>query len=103
MKQKHLFAVAAAMIAGAGLSYADDQTGALPLVAPTVKSLAAFKNGLAFVFKSADTPLKDGWARMDSGNASVKEGRATLQRSLPSPRRLGRSRALPLLAVTDAS
>ena len=26
--------------------------------------MAAFKNGLAFVFKSADTPLKDGWARM---------------------------------------
>jgi hypothetical protein len=65
MKPTLLLLVAAAVIAGAGFSNADDPTGALPVVAPKVKSLAAFKNGLAFVFKSADTPLKDGWARMD--------------------------------------
>jgi hypothetical protein len=38
---------------------------ALPVVKPQVKTLAAFKNGLGFVFKSGETPLKDGWARMD--------------------------------------
>ena len=65
MKHQYILAIAAAMIAGANLSNADDNAGALPLVAPTVKSLAAFKNGIAFVFKTADTPLKDGWARMD--------------------------------------
>ncbi len=32
---------------------------------PEVKTLAAFKNGLGFVFKSGDVRLKDGWARMD--------------------------------------
>jgi hypothetical protein len=65
MKHTPLLLIAAAMFAGAARSNADDQSNALPVVAPTVKSLAAFKNGLAFVFKSADTPLKDGWARMD--------------------------------------
>jgi hypothetical protein len=37
----------------------------LPLVKPGVKTLAAFKNGLGFVFKSGETPLQSGWARMD--------------------------------------
>jgi hypothetical protein len=36
----------------------------LPLVEPRVKTLAAFKNGLSFVFKAGETPLTDGWARM---------------------------------------
>jgi hypothetical protein len=36
-----------------------------PLVKPEVKTLAVFKNGLGFVFKSGDVRLKDGWARMD--------------------------------------
>ncbi|MGA2540349.1 MAG: hypothetical protein ABSG78_02170 [Verrucomicrobiota bacterium] len=65
IRRKRLLLVAVAMMAGANFSQADDKTEALPVVAPKVKSLAAFKNGLAFVFKSADTPLKDGWARMD--------------------------------------
>ena len=30
-----------------------------------VKTVAAFKNGLAFVLKAGETPLKDGWVRMD--------------------------------------
>jgi hypothetical protein len=38
----------------------------LPLAAPKVKSVALFKNGLGFFFKSAETPLKDGWACLDS-------------------------------------
>ena len=37
----------------------------LPLVTPKVKAVAAFKNGLGFVFKAAETPLIDGWARLD--------------------------------------
>jgi hypothetical protein len=65
MTLTHLFAVSVSLIAGAGLSNADDQSGALPVVALKVKSLAVFKNGLGFVFKTADTPLKNGWARMD--------------------------------------
>ncbi len=65
LKRTLLMAVAVAMLGGTRLARADDKTDALPVVAPKVKSLAAFKNGLAFVFKSADTPLKNGWARMD--------------------------------------
>ena len=37
----------------------------LPLLKPKVKTIAAFKNGLGFVFKAGETKLKDGWARMD--------------------------------------
>jgi len=44
-----------------GASAQDD----LPIVKPEVKTLAAFKNGLGFVFKSGNVRLKDGWARMD--------------------------------------
>jgi hypothetical protein len=36
------------------------------------------------------------------GNASVKEGRVTLPRSLPSQRRLGWGRALPFTAFPGA-
>ena len=64
MKRTRSVLIAAAIIACTNPSYADDATNALPVVTPKVKSVAAFKNGLAFVFKSADTPLKDGWARM---------------------------------------
>lgn len=42
---------------------ADDD---LPVLTPRVKSVAAFKNGVAFVLKAGDTRLRDGWARMDS-------------------------------------
>ena len=65
LKHIRLMALAMTVLAGASFAKADDKTEALPVVAPKVKSLAAFKNGLAFVFKSADTPLKNGWARMD--------------------------------------
>jgi hypothetical protein len=65
MKRTRILAVIAATIASANIAKADDPAEALPVVAPKVKSLAAFKNGLAFVFKSAETPLKNGWARMD--------------------------------------
>src|ERR1700722_2305399 len=65
MKRTHLLAVAVTLLASANFSRADDKSEALPLFVPKVKSLAAFKNGLAFVFKTAETPLKDGWARMD--------------------------------------
>ncbi len=65
LRRAGLVAVAMALLAGTSIANADDKTEALPVVAPKVKSLAAFKNGLAFVFKSADTPLKNGWARMD--------------------------------------
>jgi hypothetical protein len=41
------------------------QDEALPVVKPKVKTVAAFKNGLAFVLKAGETPLKGGWARMD--------------------------------------
>ncbi len=44
---------------------AKDGTNDLPVLNPKVKTVAAFKNGLAFVLKAGDTPLKDGWARMD--------------------------------------
>ncbi|MCL5104137.1 MAG: hypothetical protein M1133_08480 [Armatimonadetes bacterium] len=37
----------------------------LPLLKTKVKTLAAFKNGLGFVYRSGETPLKDGWAAMD--------------------------------------
>lgn len=46
-------------------SPAKENTNALPVFKPQVKTVAAFKNGLAFVLKAGDTPLKDGWARMD--------------------------------------
>jgi hypothetical protein len=53
------------MLLCAQIAQADDATNALPVVAPKVKTMAVFKNGLAFVFKTGETPLKDGWARMD--------------------------------------
>src|SRR5438128_11720280 len=37
----------------------------LPSLAPKVKTIAVFKNGLGFVFKSGETHLKDGWAELD--------------------------------------
>ena len=43
----------------------------LPLVKPEVKTLAAFKNGLGFVFKSGEAELQDGWAGMDGPPAAT--------------------------------
>jgi hypothetical protein len=65
MNRTTLLTLALALIAGSNMARADDKEEALPVVALKVKSLAAFKNGLAFVFKTAETPLKNGWARMD--------------------------------------
>jgi hypothetical protein len=63
-----LLTVAAGVSALVTLSTAaehTERTEALPVLKPKVKTVAAFKNGLAFVFRSGETPLKDGWARMD--------------------------------------
>ena len=51
------------LLAWAGLPApaADD----LPLLKPKVKTLAAFKNGLGFVFKSGTVQPVDGWLRLD--------------------------------------
>lgn len=44
---------------------AADTDDSLPVLKTKVKTLAAFKNGLGFVFKAGETNLKDGWAVMD--------------------------------------
>ena len=44
---------------------AADQGEPLPVLKTRVKTVAAFKNGLSFVLRAGETPLKDGWARMD--------------------------------------
>jgi len=46
-------------------SPANESADDLPLLPVKVKTVAAFKNGLAFVLKAGETPLKDGWARME--------------------------------------
>ena len=43
----------------------------LPIAKTRVKTLAAFKNGLGFVFKSGETDLKDGWAVLDEVPAAA--------------------------------
>ena len=45
---------------------ADDGEKDLPLLKTRVKTIAAFKNGLGFVFRSGQTRLRDGWARTES-------------------------------------
>lgn len=65
MKKILFFPGLVAFLAVAGICRGADQPDALPVVAPKVKSVAVFKNGLAFVFKTADASLKDGWVRMD--------------------------------------
>lgn len=44
---------------------AADQDDDLPVLKTDIKTVAAFKNGLGFVFRSGETKLKDGWAMMD--------------------------------------
>ena len=66
MNVKALFPIGAAMIFATVTGFnAVGQDEALPVVKPKVKTVAAFKNGLAFVLKAGETPLKGGWARMD--------------------------------------
>ncbi|MCX6344775.1 MAG: hypothetical protein NT018_06850 [Armatimonadetes bacterium] len=38
---------------------------ALPVVKPSIKTIAAFKNGLGFVFKSGKAELKNGWTALE--------------------------------------
>ncbi len=40
------------------------QSDDLPSLTTKVKTLAVFKNGLGFVYRAGETPLKDGWADM---------------------------------------
>lgn len=66
MKQNLL--LLAAVLGLAETVWADaprDNFSDLPLFAPKVKNVAVFKNGLAFVVKAGETPLQDGWARLD--------------------------------------
>lgn len=66
MNSKRLFPlVAAGVFAAATITHAADPEPTLPILKPKVKTIAAFKNGLAFVFRAGETPLQDGWARMD--------------------------------------
>jgi hypothetical protein len=56
----------AALIAALALPLlAAEQSEDLPALKTKVKTLAAFKNGLGFVFRAGETDLKDGWAGMD--------------------------------------
>ena len=55
----------ATTVVAANQSVAADRADSLPVLNPKVKTVAAFKNGLAFVLKAGETPLDDGWARMD--------------------------------------
>jgi len=54
---------ALAFAASAAPSMAADD--ALPVVKPSVKTIAAFKNGLGFVFKSGKAELKNGWTALE--------------------------------------
>jgi len=54
---------ALAFAASAAPSIAADD--ALPVVKPSVKTIAAFKNGLGFVFKSGKAELRNGWTALE--------------------------------------
>lgn len=45
--------------------YAGAPVSALPEARTKVRSLAAFKNGLGFVFRTGETQLQDGWAMIE--------------------------------------
>jgi hypothetical protein len=65
MKLNPILLAMGTMVVAMNKSVAADRAESLPVLKPEVKSVAAFKNGLAFVLKAGETPLKDGWARMD--------------------------------------
>jgi hypothetical protein len=65
MKLESIHLAVATVVVAANISVAADRLDSLPVLKPKVKTVAAFKNGLAFVLKAGETPLKDGWARMD--------------------------------------
>lgn len=66
MKTQRLFPlVTAGLIAVSTLSQTAGQDESLPVLKPKVKTVAAFKNGLAFVYRAGETPLQNGWVRMD--------------------------------------
>lgn len=52
-------------IAGLAITHAETNDESLPVLTSKVATVAAFKNGLAFVVRSGETPLRDGWARLD--------------------------------------
>lgn len=62
--RKFLLCVATLSLALPLFAAPDDAS--LPVLKTKVKSLAAFKNGLGFVYRTGNTPLKDGWALMDA-------------------------------------
>jgi hypothetical protein len=65
MKNFMAWSLAAAVFAiplfGATVENDDD----LPVAKTKVKTVAAFKNGLAFVFRAGETRLSNGWARLE--------------------------------------
>jgi len=58
-----VFVCAIALAAWAAPSMAADDTP--PVVKPSIKTIAAFKNGLGFVFKSGNAELKNGWTALE--------------------------------------
>lgn len=64
MRTRFLLCTALLSILPLSICIADDN-GDLPVLKTKVKTLAAFKNGLGFVFRSGETKMKDGWAVMD--------------------------------------
>ncbi len=52
------------LVAVSFTSAAYAQSDDLPSLTTKVKTLAVFKNGLGFVYRTGETPLKDGWAEM---------------------------------------
>jgi hypothetical protein len=65
MRLASLFAAATLGTASLSAGIAAPQPEALPEFKTSVRSLAVFKNGLGFVFRTGETRLKDGWAVME--------------------------------------
>lgn len=64
MCRKVMALLAIVLIFSSASLFAETGDG-LPVAKTKVRTLAAFKNGLSFVFKSGVTPLKDGWAVLE--------------------------------------
>lgn len=60
MQRMLLCLLVAVCLASAAFAQSED----LPSLNTKVKTLAVFKNGLGFVYRTGETPLKDGWAEM---------------------------------------
>lgn len=48
------------------ISWAQEKNSDLPVLKTKVKTIAVFKNGIGFVYRSGQTQLKNGWAKMDA-------------------------------------